>query len=58
MAPVDGIAVLESVKASSPETEVIVMTAFGAVDTAVEAMKKGAADFITKPFGVFACLCG
>jgi DNA-binding NtrC family response regulator len=52
MTPVDGIGVLEAVKAASPETEVVVMTAFGAVDTAVEAMKKGAADFITKPFAM------
>jgi DNA-binding NtrC family response regulator len=52
MAPVDGIGVLEAVKAVSPETEVVVMTAFGAVDTAVEAMKRGAYDFITKPFAI------
>jgi DNA-binding NtrC family response regulator len=52
MTPVDGLGVLEAVKAASPETEVVMMTAFGAVDTAVEAMKKGAADFITKPFAM------
>jgi DNA-binding NtrC family response regulator len=52
MAPVDGLAVLEATKAASPETEVVLMTAFGTVDTAVEAMKKGAADFITKPFSM------
>ncbi len=52
MAPVDGLGVLEAVKAASPETEVVVMTAFGVVDTAVEAMRQGAYDFITKPFAI------
>jgi len=36
MAPVDGIGLLEAVKAASPDTEVVVMTAFGAVETAVD----------------------
>ncbi|MBN2753421.1 MAG: sigma-54-dependent Fis family transcriptional regulator [Candidatus Goldbacteria bacterium] len=48
----DGMAVLEAVKNSSPDTEVIIMTAYGTVDTAVKAMKKGASDFITKPFSI------
>jgi len=48
----DGMAVLEAVKKSSPDTEVIVMTAYGTVDTAVKAMKQGASDFITKPFSI------
>jgi len=48
----DGMSVLEAVKKISPETEVIVITAHGTVDRAVEAMKKGAADFITKPFSI------
>jgi DNA-binding NtrC family response regulator len=52
MTPVDGMAVLEAARAASPDTEVVVMTAFGTVDTAVEAMRKGAADFITKPFSM------
>ncbi len=52
MSPVDGIAVLEAARAASPDTDVVVMTAFGTVDTAVEAMRKGAADFITKPFSM------
>ncbi|KAB2878770.1 sigma-54-dependent Fis family transcriptional regulator [bacterium] len=50
MSALDGIKVLKNVKEISPETEVILITAFGTVDIAVEAMKLGASDFITKPF--------
>jgi len=46
----NGVEVLEEVKAISPETIVIMMTAYGTIDVAVEAMQKGAADFITKPY--------
>lgn len=46
----DGIKVLSEVKEADPEASVIVMTAFGTVETAVEAMKIGAFDFLTKPF--------
>lgn len=46
----DGLQVLEAVKEHDPETQVIVMTAYGTVETAVEAMRKGAYDFLTKPF--------
>jgi DNA-binding NtrC family response regulator len=46
----DGIEVLKIIKAESSLTPVIVMTAFGTVETAVTAMKEGAFDFITKPF--------
>jgi len=46
----DGLALLEKVKSLQPSCEVIVITAFGSVDLAVQAMQKGAADFITKPF--------
>jgi two-component system NtrC family response regulator len=45
-----GFQVLAAVKERSPTTLVIVITAFGAVETAVEAMKLGAYDYITKPF--------
>ncbi len=41
---------LRSIKTVSPETEVILMTAYGTVERAVEAMKEGAWDFVTKPF--------
>ncbi len=44
-----GEALLRAVKAVAPETEVVLMTAYGTVETAVEAMKAGAYDFITKP---------
>ncbi len=50
MAKVDGMAVLERVQAIAPGTDVLVITAHGTVETAVEAMKLGACDFITKPF--------
>ncbi len=47
-----GLEVLTAVRKIDPELEVIVMTAFGSIDTAVEALKKGANDYITKPFKV------
>jgi DNA-binding NtrC family response regulator len=50
MPDVDGLEVLSGVKEHDDETSVIVMTAYGTVETAVSAMKKGAFDFITKPF--------
>ena len=45
----DGIAVLRQVKETDPDCPVIVMTAFGTIENAVEAMKLGAHDFIQKP---------
>jgi DNA-binding NtrC family response regulator len=45
-----GIDVLKAAKAASPDTEVIIITAYGTIETAVEAMRLGARDFITKPF--------
>ena len=50
MARVDGLQVLRSAKDLSPETAVVVVTAVGSTETAVEAMKLGAYDYITKPF--------
>jgi DNA-binding NtrC family response regulator len=47
-----GIEVLKGVKNMSPETPVILITAYGTVGTAVEAMKEGAAEFIMKPFSL------
>jgi two-component system response regulator AtoC len=45
-----GIDLLESIKRSGRETPVIMLTAYGTVETAVEAMRKGAFDFLLKPF--------
>jgi len=45
----DGISVLEAVKEKDYKTEVILLTAYASVDNAVEAMKKGAADYLQKP---------
>ena len=50
MSGMDGLMVLQSVKERSPETLVIIITAFGTVDLAKNAMKAGADDYITKPF--------
>jgi two-component system response regulator AtoC len=50
MPGMDGIAVLEEAKRTAPDVPVVVVTAHGTVETAVGAMKKGAYDFIIKPF--------
>jgi len=52
MPGMDGIDVLKTVKEVSPETVVIMITAYATAETAVEAMKRGAYDYITKPFKV------
>ena len=49
MPGLDGMAILRKVRAEQPETEVIVMTAHGTVDNAVEAMKLGAFEYLQKP---------
>src|SRR5215203_553032 len=48
----DGMDVLRTAKAMHPSTAVILMTAFGSIHTAVEAMKVGAFDFVQKPFEI------
>jgi len=50
MPGISGIEVLRRIKSQAPEIPVLVITAFGNVETAVEAMKEGAYDFIGKPF--------
>ena len=50
MRRVDGLAVLRATKELSPHTVVLVVTAFASTETAVEAMKLGAYDYVTKPF--------
>jgi two-component system NtrC family response regulator len=50
MPGMDGIELLEQIKARDPDLPVIVMTAYGTVDKAVEAMQKGAYTYILKPF--------
>jgi two-component system response regulator HydG len=50
MGQFDGIRVLRSVKESHAATEIIVMTAYGTIESAVEAMRLGAFDYIQKPF--------
>ena len=52
MPGMDGLTLLEKITHESPSIPVIVMTAFGNVETAVEAMKRGAVDFLQKPFSL------
>lgn len=47
-----GIDVLKKIRKGNPETAVIMMTAFSSIETAIEAMKLGAHDYITKPFKI------
>ncbi len=46
----DGMAVLKAVREAQPKSEVIVMTAYGTIESAVEAMRLGAFDYLQKPF--------
>jgi two-component system response regulator HydG len=52
MPRMDGMELLRRVKAMQPDTTVVIITAHGTVDSAVEAMRQGAADFIAKPFSM------
>lgn len=52
MPKMDGISALKKIKATSPETIVIMITAYASTDTAIHAMKEGAYDYITKPFKI------
>jgi DNA-binding NtrC family response regulator len=45
-----GIELLEKIKERSSDTDVIIITGFGSIGSAIEAMKKGAAEYVTKPF--------
>jgi len=49
MPGMDGLELLKTIKGTRPEVMVILMTAYGSIETAVEAMKMGANDYITKP---------
>lgn len=50
MPGLSGIELLGKTKEKAPETEVIIVTGFGSIGSAIEAMKKGASEYITKPF--------
>lgn len=50
MPGMDGIELLHKVKEQCPETDVIIMTAYGSIADALDCMRKGAADYILKPF--------
>jgi two-component system, NtrC family, response regulator HydG len=50
MEEMNGVEVLEKVKSIDESVEVLIVTAYGTIDLAVEAMRKGVADYVTKPF--------
>ncbi len=50
MADADGIEVLDAVKKADPEVPVVIMTAFGAIESAVDAIRRGAYNYVAKPF--------
>jgi two-component system response regulator AtoC len=50
MLDVDGMEVLRAYRHRNPETIIIMMTAFGSIETAIRAMKEGAYDYVSKPF--------
>jgi len=48
----EGIQILKEAKSLDPQTDVILITAYGSIDSAVTAMKEGASDYLTKPFSM------
>ncbi len=50
MSPTDGLALMEQLHRRNPDLAVIIMTGYGTIETAVEAIKRGAEDYLTKPF--------
>jgi DNA-binding NtrC family response regulator len=50
MPKLNGVELIERIRAVAPEVPILVMTAYGSIESAVEAMRKGAVDYITKPF--------
>jgi DNA-binding NtrC family response regulator len=52
MPDLSGIEVLEAVRSTSPETAVVIITAYGTIETAVSAVKAGAADYLAKPLNL------
>lgn len=52
MAPINGMELLKWARAECPDVSVVMLTAYGSVETAIEAMKVGAFDYVTKPFKV------
>lgn len=50
MAPMDGYALLQDIKRKWPQLPVVLMTAFGTIEKAVQAMRQGASDYLVKPF--------
>ncbi len=52
MPDLSGLEVLEAVRSTSPETAVVILTAYGTIETAVSAVKAGAADYLTKPLNL------
>jgi two-component system, NtrC family, response regulator HydG len=58
MPEVNGFKVLDNVRTNCPQSMVVMITAYGSIETAVDAMKRGACDYLTKPFepGDLACV--
>jgi len=52
MPDLSGLELLEAVRSTSPETAVVIITAYGTIETAVSAVKAGAADYLTKPLNL------
>ena len=50
MSPIDGMSILRHTRRKDPNTQVLMITAFGTIETAIEALKAGAFDYVVKPF--------